>query len=83
MTVGDLTTTVGLETNPGEDVVTVLVVVVVTPPGLVDLTVFVTLNPPPARLIINRLLCFYISMQQEFAKKRSRLSNCQKKLTRT
>jgi len=58
---GALTTTDGVETNPGEDVVTVRVVVVVTPPGLEDVTVFVTLNPPPPRLIVNRLWCFFIS----------------------
>ena len=69
--VGVLTTTLGEENKPGEDVTVFVVVVVTRPEGFEVVTVLVTLNPPPPRLIVDRLLCSYLV--QEFAKKRDRV----------
>lgn len=82
--VGDLTTKLGLEKIPGEDVVTVFVVVVVTRPvGFEVVTVFVTLNPPPPPRLIVDLVCCVLLQSQEFAKKLDRVSELSKKMTRT
>lgn len=71
---GVLTTTLGLEKRLGEDVTVFVVVVCVTrPDGFDVVTVFVTLNPPPPRLIVDRVYCASYLTQQEFAKKRDRV----------